>query len=409
MSLLGNRFAAMRENVFLGNIRRTDLIFRLFRHLPRPLRNWLIEQYVHQARKQSAGGNRPARLTLFVTNQCNMRCSHCFIVRETQPKTEQLTLDEYRRVFAGVCGSVSQILVTGGEPTLRKDFADIVVAAATAGRVPTANIFSNGLQTDKLIKGLESILERCDIQLNYQTSIDGLREFHDGNRRVAGAFEQAFHSISQVRELARRNPRRFGRIVVATAISGRNLGSLEQICDMAMQSGVSPAFTFVRTSNDVFNLADSSLRSDLAPEATKSDGSAKFSEGDYLTADEMDWALKVIDRKIWNRDRGRLSFCYNRTTLETIRASKASGSSPFSRECRMGYDDLVVLADGAVSRCEMLAARVNLRDFDFDIPRLLDSPQWKACLASSLGCWCTHDCGIGVSMMKEANLLKKLC
>ena len=112
--------------------------------------------------------------------------------------------------------------------------------------------------------------------------------------------------------------------------------------------------------------------------------------------------------KIWRREPGRLSFNYNRVTLETIRDSGATKTSALSSECRMGYDDLIVSPDGFVSRCEMLVAPVNLKDFDFDIARLIGSDQWQGYLGGTSGCWCTHDCGIGVSIMKEPRLLKRL-
>jgi len=150
------------------------------------------------------------------------------------------------------------------------------------------------------------------------------------------------------------------------------------------------------------------MLSGFSPEEFKSDGSPKFKKEDYLSVAEMNEALEIIDRKVWQRDPGRLSYNYNRTTMETIRDIGATKESPLSSECRMGYDDLIVLPDGLVSRCEMLIAPVNLKDFDFDLIRLLGSDQWKGYLGKSSGCWCTHDCGIGVSTMKEPRLLKRL-
>ena len=74
----------------------------------------------------------------------------------------------------------------------------------------------------------------------------------------------------------------------------------------------------------------------------------------------------------------------------------------------MGYDDLIVLPDGWIARCEMLRGLVTLRDYNFDLPKLLSSDSWQNYLKSSSGCWCTHDCGIGISIMKEPALLKNL-
>ncbi|MBM4442256.1 MAG: radical SAM protein [Candidatus Rokubacteria bacterium] len=391
---------------FLRNFRRTDALFRAFRRLPRALRDRLVDRHVQRVRTAAPGG--PDRLTIFLTNQCNMKCAHCFIVKEVQPKLELMSLDDYRRLFRSVRGRVAQVLLTGGEPTLRDDFVDIVLAASREGRIPTVSVFSNGLRPDALVTQLAAVLDGSDVRINVQTSIDGLASFHDVNRRVPGAYRRAVEAIAKVAALGARYPGRLGRVVTATAISRQNLGELEAICDAVTTTGASPAFSFVRTSADVFGLADPALKSDFAPEATKADGSTKFGGDDYLDVTEMDAALAVLARKVWRDDPGRLQFNYNRVTMEAVRDLKATGASPLSAECGMGYDDLVILADGTVSRCEMLATAVALRDYDFHLPRLLAGEPWRRYLGATAGCWCTHDCGIGVSMMKEPALLKRL-
>jgi MoaA/NifB/PqqE/SkfB family radical SAM enzyme len=62
----------------------------------------------------------PKILTFFVTNRCNAKCSHCFNWK-TQP-TSELTLDEIKKIDFSLFDSVS---ITGGEPTLRVDLADL--------------------------------------------------------------------------------------------------------------------------------------------------------------------------------------------------------------------------------------------------------------------------------------------
>ena len=74
----------------------------------------------------------------------------------------------------------------------------------------------------------------------------------------------------------------------------------------------------------------------------------------------------------------------------------------------MGYDDLVILPNGDVARCEMLAANASLANYQWELPALLQGPEWQQNLQSTSGCWCTHDCGLGVSIMKEPTLIKKL-
>ncbi len=68
-------------------------------------------------------------LRLSITDICNFRCQYCLPNGYNKPikKTSFLTLDEIRRlidVFADL--GVYKIRLTGGEPTIRKDFIEII-------------------------------------------------------------------------------------------------------------------------------------------------------------------------------------------------------------------------------------------------------------------------------------------
>lgn len=397
------------KNFLLRDFQRADRLFRGFSMLPKALRSVFVEKYVRLTMAKTQGRTFPDRMTLFLTNQCNMKCAHCFIVKDKQPILDEMGLDDYRKLFASVAGKVSQILLTGGEPTLRKDCVDIVVSASRDGRIPTINLFSNGLRDVQIADIVEQIISRCDIRINFQTSVDGLEVFHDKNRRVPGALNMALATVRRILALKKKHPQRVGRVIATTAISRSNLAELDRIIDLAVGVGAAPAFAFVRSAeNGVFNLSDPALLSDFSPEDTRSDGTPKFSIGDFLTVEDMNRGLETIDRKLWSKHPDNLVYAYNRVTLETIRDSAATNTTPLTQECRMGFDDIVILPDGLVSRCEMLAAGANLRDFEFDVPALMSSLAWGGYLSATAGCWCTHDCGIGVSIMKEPAQIMKL-
>lgn len=399
----------LRNNFLLDDFSRADFIFRKFSRLSPRIRGSIVDTYTRLARQGANGRIIPERLTLFLTNQCNMKCAHCFIVKEHQPRFWEMGLDEYRRLFQSIRGHVSQVLLTGGEPTLRKDFTDILISASKDGRIRTAGIFSNGLRKEPILHAIECAMEESSIRINLQTSIDGLVKFHDHNRRVPGALQKAFDAIQSVNNLKSKYGNRIGRVVATTAISRTNLNDLEEIINLALGTGASLAFAFVRGSKDgVFNLSDSSLLSEFEPEEKKADGSDKFRKDDFLTVEDMDHALDVLERKLWCRFPDTLVYAYNRITLRAIRNTLAEKRSQLTQECRMGYDDLVILPNGDVARCEMLAANASLANYQWELPALLQGPEWQQNLQSTSGCWCTHDCGLGVSIMKEPTLIKKL-
>jgi len=74
----------------------------------------------------------------------------------------------------------------------------------------------------------------------------------------------------------------------------------------------------------------------------------------------------------------------------------------------MGYDDLIILPNGKIARCEMLAAHSDLKNYDYNLDDLLTSEDHKKHMSNTSGCFCTHECGIGVTMMEDKKLLKDL-
>src|ERR687897_348090 len=71
-----------------------------------------------------------------LTQRCNLECAHCYISASAGADTRgELTTDECRRVIdeiAAVNPNVFLIL-TGGEPLLRKDIFDLATCGADKG------------------------------------------------------------------------------------------------------------------------------------------------------------------------------------------------------------------------------------------------------------------------------------
>lgn len=384
------------RNPFLSNFRRSDTAFRVTSHLPKPVQDVIVDTYVDAARRRLDGRRFPDRLTVFLTDQCNLRCEHCFISKG-QAKSWEMGIGEYERLFASLDGRVAQMLLTGGEPTIRQDFSDILMLADCVARVGTVTIFTNGLLWPRLETALKHVIKHGRMNVNIQTSIDGLEEFHDRHRGQPGAFKKTMKMIKMASELRRRHPGRIARLIVTTSISKINLGELRNIVKITAGSGASPAFTFVRGSTDgVRNLEDLSLVSHFEPDDYEH----------YLTPAEMRQAIDIINDELWSKDPSNLQYAFNRTTLQAIARSLEQEIGQVS--CRMGQADLVILSGGDVARCEMLKTFAHLKDFDWDLGHLLQSSCYADFMRKTGQCWCTHDCGMGVSILYEPRLLRNL-
>ncbi len=85
-----------------------------------------------------------------VTDRCNFRCRYC-MPRERfgkdhvfLPRTELLTFEEVTRVVGILGGSLRKVRLTGGEPLLRKDLAELVGMLSRQVGLPVA-LTTNGV------------------------------------------------------------------------------------------------------------------------------------------------------------------------------------------------------------------------------------------------------------------------
>ncbi len=87
----------------------------------------------------------PLSVTLEITARCNNKCRHCYInlpASDSQAKAEELSLDQILCI-AGQAVEMGAMwcLVTGGEPLLRPDFAEIYLGLKRKGLL--VGVFTN--------------------------------------------------------------------------------------------------------------------------------------------------------------------------------------------------------------------------------------------------------------------------
>lgn len=102
--------------------------------------------------------------TVDVTSKCNMKCPFCFSFLRNE-NYEPTKLDLIKKIKK-LKNKGGDIILYGGEPTLRKDLYDIVKNIKDLGL--TVNIATNGLKLDKnLIQRLDKIkLDRIQLQFD---------------------------------------------------------------------------------------------------------------------------------------------------------------------------------------------------------------------------------------------------
>jgi len=101
---------------------------------------------------ERANGHRPAfSFDLELTARCNNSCRHCYInlpADDTQARQKELSLDEIDRIASqAVELGALWCLLTGGEPLLRPDFADIYLLLKKKGLL--VSVFTNACLVTK--------------------------------------------------------------------------------------------------------------------------------------------------------------------------------------------------------------------------------------------------------------------
>jgi len=196
-----------------------------------------------------------------VTRSCNLACRHCRASSKNGPYADELTTAEcFKLIDEVVSFSNPVIILTGGEPLLRKDIFEIAEYGRKKGlRIVMA---SNGtLLTDEFAsKIMQAGIKRISV------SLDGPDAgTHDDLRKVPGAFKRACDGIVEAKKAGL-------EFQINSTISKRNIKLLPQIMELAKDLGARAHHIFL-----------------LVPT-----GRAKDMAGEELSAVEYEETLKIL-------------------------------------------------------------------------------------------------------------------
>lgn len=143
----------------------------------------------------------PYKLMFVVTKRCHSRCVYCDIWKakdDPQAMARELTLDEVER-FARANRYFQWIDFTGGEPTDRPDFPEVVRTLAVHCRdLLLVHFPTNGIATKRIVAVTRAIQATVTARLVVTVSVDGPPEINDGLRGIRNDFEHAMETFSQL-------------------------------------------------------------------------------------------------------------------------------------------------------------------------------------------------------------------
>lgn len=337
----------------------------------------------------------PQYIILFVSDQCWMRCSHCWFNEEwkerelTQPP---LTFADYEKLAQSM-PYIAFLSMTGGEAFSRHDIVELATMFRKTTRLGRYQIPTSGYRTDLIVQSAERMLKANPMTpFRVDVSLDGIGDVHNGIRRIKNGFEKAVDTIRELNALKKH----YGHfdVGVITTISNLNqhvvretsalIESIhpdgEWMVNIARGNGRDQ--TAVEVDPQAYRLAHDLIEERKARGAYKGHGGH--------------WSAKWLSAK----NAARRDIIY-----DIISGQREGGG------CTAGSVAGVIQSDGTVKACEMLDDSLgNLRDFDFDLAKLWQGQEARRMrrYIQDTSCQCTQECFLSTSMLISPSALGKM-
>ena len=293
----------------------------------------------------------PLNLTFSVSFRCNSTCRTCNVWRK---RVRDLTLDEYEQVFNKLGKSPYWLTFSGGEPFLRPDLIDIVIAASRLCQPGIVNIPTNGLLTERVVHGVERLVRAAPhTQIVVNLSLDGIGERHDAIRGVPGNYARLVETYAGLRQI--RSPNL--TLGLHTVISRFNLDDFLPLLHHVRQN-LCPDSYITEVAEERVELDTVGL--DIAPSAEQYEQIVNHlvADIDHETASGVAGLAQAFRRHYYE--------VAHRTLLERRQVLP----------CYAGVASAHIAPDGDVWTCCTRAEPVgNLRQTDYDLRGIWSSQQ----------------------------------
>lgn len=142
--------------------------------------------------------DRPFLVFWEITRACALACSHCRAEAQSHRHPDELDLAQSLRLIDQLAAwKPPMLILTGGDPLMRKDALDLVRAGADAG----LHIGLSPSATARLLQTNFAELKRAGVQ-RMSLSLDGAtRETHDSFRGVTGTYDRTLEAVRRAHDV----------------------------------------------------------------------------------------------------------------------------------------------------------------------------------------------------------------
>lgn len=162
-----------------------------------PTRELSNEEYLREFNQKAAQQRIPLSGNLALTHRCGVRCRHCYLENEISTREnihKELDTRQWKKIIDDITrAGCLFLLITGGEPLLRKDFKEIYRHAKTNGLLVT--LFTNGMLIDDDILELFQLFSPKTVEI---TLYGASPATHEKITRVKGSYEKTLAGINKL-------------------------------------------------------------------------------------------------------------------------------------------------------------------------------------------------------------------
>ncbi len=328
-------------------------------------------------------------LILHVTPICNAKCRFCFNAdgMDERRDANTLTLGEIQRLAKSV-GTLPQLTLSGGEPTLRKDTIDILRAFYEHAETRFFTIPTNALLPNRVEELIEQFQDVCPKGFfNLCLPFHGDEETYDNQMGVPGNFRKFKKTYEIIEDAKQRYTNISGALVCV--ISKFNHEHAKKIVDLSHAEfpGMPLGLHYARGITRERDARDFPIEAyediydyELSRKTSKSRRNPYTVVQEAIQQQMKDTIAGVVKGEITNLD------------------------------CKAGKNFLVIYDDGSVFPCELIdvvgmppgdgapaeSGLGNIRTFDCDLRALLASDHARRVIEwiDTHDCACTWECAI---------------
>lgn len=332
------------------------------------------------------------RMFFFVTNRCNFGCPWCLDNNRPSPnkgalQNEELTLEEITFITKRSGKKIPYIVLTGGEPFLRNDIAEIVLAFYKNTKTRFITINTNGSFPEKTYEQLEKILILCPgLNVNLQLTVSETKDNHDQIRVFKGSYDLLLESKKKIKILQKNYPNLI--FTISTQVASEAIERFPKVIE-AIKQDFSPDEHFI------------SLIRETPKLITPPSGKAELMET---------YIFKLF--KLYSKKRNLLQSIYNFVILHSIiEMNNIRSNRGKFYKCVAGKKFITLYENGNILPCENRQDLIsgNIRNYNYDLsnPNLLKKVNDKYLQQNREKCQCDWGCTVSQNLITDPAFISK--